>query len=152
MKRISISLVTACLLTSLVASADPMLSTGGYASSVGKLNVMKMVDSNGDHMVTEKEFSDYYNELFDSVDGSKDGMLDAKEWPGIGKKGATMLGDGGYARTISKLEVMDAMDSNRDHKVTKEEFLNFHKMLFNAMDSSQDKQISAQEWAMKLLN
>ncbi|MFM8758546.1 MAG: hypothetical protein ACKODS_03240 [Methylophilaceae bacterium] len=48
--------------------------------------------------------------------------------------------------------MMDAMDSNHDHKVTKDEFVAFHKMLFSAMDASQDKQISAQEWAQKLLN
>ena len=151
-KKYGISLVTACLLASMTTYADTMLATGGYASSVGKLTVMKMVDANGDHMVTEAEFKDYYSGLFDAVDTNKDGMLDAKEWVGIGKKGAAMLGDGGYARTISKLEVMDAMDSNHDHKVTKDEFVAFHKMLFSAMDTSQDKQISAQEWAQKLLN
>lgn len=150
MKNFNIAIITACLL-SAYAYADPMLSTGGYASSVNKLTVMKMIDADGNHMVTEKEFNDYYGSLFDTADSNKDGMLDSKEWVGIAKSGAAMLGDGGYARTISKLEVMDAMDGNHDHKVSKDEFIAFHKTVFAAMDTSQDKQISAQEWAQKLL-
>ena len=86
-----------------------------------------------------------------------------------------MVGTGGYARQLQKMEMMkmldadgnhmvtaaeadtyynsvfDALnkDSDGDHKVTREEFLNYHKAVFAKLDTSSDQELTATEWSMK---
>lgn len=132
-------------------SADAMLGTGGYATVMHKLSTMKMLDANGDHMVTQEEYTKFYEGVFDELDGDHDGSLDAREWTGKDGSKSPMLGTGGYARALRTMSMMKAIDADGDHKVTKDEFLNFHQQLFQAMDKSGDKQISGQEWASKIV-
>jgi hypothetical protein len=59
-----LALASGILLTvTTSAFADPMLSTGGYARQLQNMEMMKMIDSNGDHMVTSNEFMDYYGAI-----------------------------------------------------------------------------------------
>jgi len=139
----------ALAMASLTAGADVNVGTGGYVAAMHKMEVMKMIDANGDHMVTKVEFDDYYGKVFDELDANHDGVLDADEWTGkSGNKSAT-LGSGGYATQLRKLPVMDAMDANHDHKITREEFISYQDTLFVAMDTKGTGQIDPQEWLAK---
>ena len=147
-KRVALVTATVMGLFSTVAlSADPMLSAGGYTREFNKMGMMKMVDANGDHMVTREEYDKFNNAIFDSLDTDKDGSLDAKEW--VGSKGEKMdssLATGGYLRQLRKMKMMEAMDTDQDHKVTREEFLKYQDTIFSAKDKSGDKQLDPQEW------
>ncbi len=152
----STALIVATLLTTAVFSApafsmEPMLSTGGYAREMHKMEMMKMLDANGDHMVTMAEFDAYYNSIFDALDTDKDGSLDAKEWVGIKGKSKLDLATGGYSHELRSMKMMKMMDTDGDHKVTKDEFLAYHKKIFESMNKKGDGQITAQEWAGKTL-
>lgn len=140
-------LLSAAMFSAPVFSAN--LGTGGYAAEMHKMGTMKMLDANGDHMVTQEEFTKYYEGVFDELDADHDGSLDAKEWTGKDGSKSAMLGSGGYARSLRTMSMMKAMDADGDHKVTKEEFLSFHQQLFQAMDKKGNKQIDAQEWVAK---
>jgi Ca2+-binding EF-hand superfamily protein len=134
-----------------VFAADAMLSTGGYAREMHKMEMMKMLDANGDHMVTKEEFDDYYGKIFDGLDTDHDGSIDAKEWAGPSKASKLDLTTGGYSRELRSMKMMKMMDADGDHKVTKDEFIGYHQKLFAAMDKKGDGQITAQEWAGKTL-
>lgn len=117
---------------SATASADPMLGSGGY-SKLHTMEMMKMVDADGNHMVTNTEFMDYYGSVFDALDTDKDGSVDAKEWAGTKGDNKLSIATGGYSAQLRSLKTMKAMDSDGDHKVTKDEFLKFHEAIFKAM-------------------
>jgi len=102
-------------------------------------------------MVTAAEADTYYNSIFDELDKDKDGSVDAKEWAGPAKLSKLDLTTGGYSRELRSMKMMGMMDTDGDHKVTRAEFLAYHQTIFAHKDTSGDKEISAQEWAAKLL-
>lgn len=141
---------TMLVATTQTMAAEPMLSTGGYATQLQKLEMMKMLDADGNHMVTLAESDAYYNSIFDALNKDQDDSLDAKEWAGATKQTKIDLATGGYTRELRTMKMMKMMDTDGDHLVTREEFLNHHRAIFNKLDTSADKQIDAQEWVAKV--
>ena len=148
------TLVVATLLTTAVFcapafSAEPMLSTGGYATQLQKMEMMKMLDGDGNHMVSAVEADTYYDSIFTALDKNADGSVDAKEWAGPTSKSKLDLTTGGYSRELRSMKMMGLMDKDGDHKVSKDEFLAGHKAIFAHMDTSGDSELSAKEWVAK---
>ena len=148
---VAVALVSTAVVSAPAFSAEAMLGTGGYAREFQKMGMMKMLDANGDHMVTQAEADSYYNSIFDELDKDKDGSVDATEWAGTAKKSKLDLTTGGYSRELRSMKMMGLMDTDGDHKVTREEFLAHHQAIFAHKDTNGDKEISAQEWAAKTL-
>lgn len=130
-------------------AAEPMLSTGGYATQLHKMEMMKMLDADGDHKVTATEADTYYTSIFDALDKDTDGTVDAKEWAGPTGKSKLDLATGGYSRELRSMKMMGMVDTDGDHKVTRDEFLTYHKTIFAHMDTSGDSELSTQEWVAK---
>lgn len=63
---------------------------------------------------------------------------------------APQLSMGGYARGLQRLQTMAMMDVDRDHRVTREEFMKFHETLFDRMDANHDGVIDGGEWQRRL--
>ena len=145
-----VALATGLLLAvSTSVYADAMLGTGGYARQLQKMEMMKMLDADGNHMVTAAESDSYYNDVFDALNKDGDDSLEAKEWAGPSKNSKLDLTTGGFARELRSMKMMRLMDSDGDHKVTRDEFLNHHRAVFAKLDTSSDQEISATEWSMK---
>jgi Ca2+-binding EF-hand superfamily protein len=132
-----------------VVSADTMLGTGGYNRELHTMEMMKMLDGNGDHMVTSDEFNTYYGALFNELDKSRDGAIDTKEWVGTKGDNKVSIATGGYSRQLRTMEMMKTMDTDQDHKVTKSEFVKFHETVFTAMDTKGGGMIDAESWLRK---
>ncbi|MES2554313.1 MAG: EF-hand domain-containing protein [Pseudomonadota bacterium] len=149
----SIAILTGALLSAALCtpafSADAMLSTGGYATEMHKMEMMKMLDSDGNHMVTMMEFDNYYGSVFDELDKNKDGTIDATEWAGTKTDEKISIATGGYSRELRSMKMMGMVDKNGDHKVSKDEFIKYQDTLFMAMDKSGDSQLDGQEWLAK---
>lgn len=135
--------------SSIASADDPMLGSGGYARQLHTMGMMKMLDGNGDHMVSHDEFVTYYGSIFDELDTDKDGTIDAKEWVGTKGNNKISIATGGYSSELRTMKVMGMMDTTGDHKITKEEFLAFHEKLFQGMDKKGDGMVDAQEWLAK---
>ncbi len=133
--------------TSVFAATS--LTTGGYATQLQKMEMMKMLDGDGNHMVTMTEADSYYNSIFDALNKDGDDSLEANEWAGPTKNSKLDLTTGGYSRELRSMKMMRLMDTDGDKKVTRDEFLNHHRAVFSKLDSSSDQQLDAQEWAMK---
>ena len=149
-----VALATSILLSVATLSmpayaADPMLSTGGYARQLQKMEMMKMLDADGNHMVTAAEADSYYGSVFDALNKDGDDTLEAKEWAGPTKNSKLDLTTGGYSRELRSMKMMRLMDADGDHKVTRDEFLNHHRAVFAKLDTSSDQELDATEWAMK---
>ena len=151
-----LTLATGLLLSTITLSmptfaADAMVGTGGYARQLQKMEMMKMLDADGNHMVTATEADSYYNSVFDALNKDADDSLDAKEWTGPTKNSKLDLTTGGYARELRSLKMMKVMDTDKDHIVTRAEFLAYHKEVFGLQDKSGDQEIDAQEWVAKIV-
>jgi hypothetical protein len=131
------------------ASADAMVGTGGYNREIHTMGMMKMIDANGDHMVSTAEFMDYNGTLFVMLDVNKDGSLDATEWVGTKGKQEISIATGGYATQLRTMKMMGAMDTNGDHKVSKDEFIAFQETIYAQMDKKGDGMVDAQNWLRK---
>ena len=130
------------------ALADDMFSTGGYARELHKMEMMKMLDADGNHMVSKAEADSFYGSLFDALDTDKDGTVDVKEWVGTKGDQTISLATGGFSRELRSMKMMKALDADGDHTVSKEEFLKLNESLFTA-DKSGDGQLDPQEWLAK---
>ena len=142
------------LLLSISASAfaaDAMVGTGGYAREYQKMGMMKMLDADGNSMVSAAEADTYYGSLFDVLNKDGDNSLDAKEWTGPSKNSKLDLTTGGYARELRSMKMMKVMDADGNHEVTRDEFLTHHKNVFGMQEKSADGQIDAQEWVAKIV-
>lgn len=146
-----LAMLTAALLSSMAITnvQAAMVGTGGYNTELHKIDMMNMLDGNADHMVTDQEFRTYYGKVFDEIDTNRDSSLDTKEWVGTAGKQEIKLATGGYSRELRKMEMMKSIDTDGDHKVTKNEFVTFHQSLFATMDANSDKQLDPQEWLAK---
>lgn len=51
-----------------------------------------------------------------------------------------------FARSMANLKMMDMMDANKDHTVTKEEFMKYQGALFDMMDKNKDDKLDRGEW------
>lgn len=131
-KQTAIAIGVALAAFSTVASADAMIGSGGY-SKLHTMEMMKMVDADGNHMVSKTEFMDYYGSIFDALDTDKDGSIDAKEWVGTKGDNKISIATGGYSSQLRTMKMMKSMDTDGDHKVTKDEFIKFHEAIFNTM-------------------
>ena len=147
---IAATLLSTAVFSASAFSAEASLTTGGYAKQLHKMEMMKMLDANGDHMVTLDEFNSFNASTFDELDTDHDGSLDAHEWVGktIGKQ-AAMVGTGGYNRELRTMKMMGKIDADGDHKVTKDEFLKHQESVFTAMDKNGDGELNPQEWLAK---
>ena len=136
-------------ITAPAYAADPMLSTGGYAREFQKMEMMKMLDGDGNSMVTTAEADTYYNSIFDALNKDSDDSLETNEWAGPTKNSKLDLTTGGYSRELRSMKMMRLMDTDGDKKVTRDEFLNHHRAVFSKLDTSSDQELDATEWAMK---
>ena len=143
--------IAASVLLTLSTSvfADAMLSTGGYAREFQKMEMMKMLDGDGNHMVTTAEADSYYNSVFDALNKDSDDSLEPNEWSGPKKNSKLDLTTGGYSRELRSMKMMRLMDTDGDKKVTRDEFLNHHRAVFSKLDTSSDQELDSTEWAMK---
>lgn len=144
------SLLSACLVA-LPAAADAMLSTGGYSREFQKIGMMKMLDENGDHQVTSSEFTSYFGLVFNELDSNADGTLDTREWVGSKNDQEISLATGGYSRELRTTKMMDMVDSNGDHRVTRDEFLKYHDKVFQTMAHG-NPAIDPQNWLRRITN
>jgi Ca2+-binding EF-hand superfamily protein len=142
--------VLTCALLSMAVfapatQADTALATGGYSREFQKIEMMNMLDKDGDHKVTNDEFTGYFTQVFEELDTNRDGTLDTKEWVGTKGKQDISVATGGYSRELRTLKMMGMMDSDGDHKVTKDEFLTYQGRVYNTMAAGSTT-IDAQNW------
>lgn len=138
MNRIVASLVIfSVTLASGLAAADELVSfsTGGYASALRTMGMMRRIDTDHDHSISRGEWAAYYNHLFDRLDKKKNGAVDLGEYLGANSVLASFA-TGGYASALLTKEMFDRMDTDKDGTISRPEFIDYHLKIFDAMDTS----------------
>jgi len=151
MKTRSRTLISALLLAaaaafSTVGLADDMVSfaTGGYASGLRTMEMMHMIDTNKDGMVSKDEWVAYQERVFKALDKDADGSLDAEEFYGHPKP--VSFATAGYAHGLETQQMFGKIDTNGDGKVSQEEYIAFQTKVFEMMDTKKAHELSASDF------
>jgi EF-hand domain pair len=117
------------------ASADDIVSfgTGGYASGLRTEDMMHMIDTNKDGMISKDEWLIFEEKTFAAMDKNKNGLLDKKEFMGEGNPNFAFA-TAAYARGLRTEEMFTKIDTDSDGTISRDEFIAFHKKIFNMMD------------------
>jgi len=128
---------TAMAWLTLTAYADEVASfgTGGYATALRTKEMMHKMDTNHDNMVSKDEWMNFQEKTFAALDKDKSGYLDEMEFT------ATTASDthfafatAAYARGLMTKEMFMKIDANGDGKISREEFLAYHRKIFDMLD------------------
>lgn len=145
------SLATALLfiaagLLSSTAFADDMVSfaTGGYATGLRTMEMMHMIDTNKDGMVSKDEWVAYQERVFKALDKNGDGSLDTEEF--YGHPMPVSFATGGYSHGLQTKQMFGKIDANGDGKVSHDEYMAFQVKVFEMMDTKKMHELSASDF------
>jgi Ca2+-binding EF-hand superfamily protein len=115
--------------------ADEVVSfaTGGYASGLRTKETMHKMDTNGDGMISKDEWTGFQEKMFDALDKDKSGSIDAMEFTATEHE-EFAFATAGYARGLMTKNMFTKIDANGDEKVSREEFLAYHRKIFDMLD------------------
>jgi hypothetical protein len=132
----------ALLWTSLLANAGTQaketesLATGGYAAGVRSKEMMNKVDTDGDGMVSRKEWTAFQTSVFLLLDKAHKGAIDASEFTHSSNAEIASFATGGFARGLQTVDMMNRIDANRDGLINEEEYMTYQQRIFDMMDTS----------------
>ena len=128
------------------AFADDMVSfaSGGYATGLRTMEMMHMIDTNKDGMVSKDEWAAYQERVFKTLDKDGNGSLDAEEFYGHPKP--VSFATGGYAHGLETQPMFGKIDADGDGKVSHDEYIEFQVKVFEMMDTKKKRELSASDF------
>jgi hypothetical protein len=118
---------------------DPVASfaTGGYTAGLRTKEMMNIIDTDGDGMISRAEWDAYQEKVFKALDTHKRGKLNVTIFAGrtemrLGSNFAT----GGYARGLASAELAHKIDTNGDGWISHEEWMTYQGRVFDLMNTS----------------
>jgi len=120
-------------MTPAVADEIASFGTGGYASGLRTKEMMHKMDTNGDGMVSKDEWMNFQEHTFNALDKDKSGFIDEAEFTATSDE-KFAFATAAYARGLMTKEMFMKIDANGDGKISREEFLAYHRKIFDMLD------------------
>jgi hypothetical protein len=117
---VAITLIAAVVPLSAVAQ-DPVVSfaTGGYARGLRTQEMMSVIDTDGDGMISRAEWDAFQEKVFKTLDAR-----------------ITTFATGGYARGLDSTELARKIDTNGDGWISHDEWMTYQGKVFDLMNTS----------------
>jgi EF hand len=131
------SLMAALVPLSAIAQ-DPVVSfaTGGYARGLRTQEMMAVIDTDGDGMISRAEWDAFQEKVFNTLDSHKRGKLDTKIFARRTEARITTFATGGYARGLDSTELARKIDTNGDGWISHDEWMTYQGKIFDLMNTS----------------
>ena len=145
-----VAALAAALFYAPFVAADDMVSfaTGGYASGLRTMDMMKKIDTNKDGMVSKDEWVAYQEKVFVMLDKDKTMIIDEKEFLAPSSE-MVSFATGGYASGLQSKEMMHKIDKNKDGKVSHDEYIAYQVTVFEMMDTGKTGMVGPKEFLAK---
>ncbi|HEX4148308.1 MAG TPA: EF-hand domain-containing protein [Pirellulales bacterium] len=130
---------------------------GGQPGSGDGRGFFKQIDKNGDGKVSKDEAPERMKESFDKLDSNGDGFIEESEFArvmqGMGRRpggpggppGQGKPGQGGPGQRPDAKQMLERMDSNKDGKLSKDEWPERMQENFDKFDANSDGSVDADE-------
>jgi Ca2+-binding EF-hand superfamily protein len=140
------TLLTAASLQATTAFADDMVSfaTGGYVTGLRTTQMMHMIDTSKDGVISKDEWVAYQERVFKALDKNGDGSLDTEEF--YGHPMPVSFATAGYSRGLETKQMFGKIDVNGDGKVSHDEYVAFQTKVFEMMDAKQAHELHAADF------
>jgi Ca2+-binding EF-hand superfamily protein len=153
MKRLTRSLVLTALLASVGAAAyaeDMVLyATPGYIEGLRTKEMMHMIDTDKDGMVSKDEWIAYQEKVFTALDKNKDGFLEPDEFFDMPSGTVIPFATLAYSHGLMTKQMFGKIDANGDGKLSKDEFLSYQMKIFDMMDAQKQQQLSVADFILQ---
>jgi hypothetical protein len=124
---------------SLSAVADDVatFATGGYAAGLRTKEMMHIIDTDGDGMISKAEWNAYQEKVFKALDTHKRDKLNVTIFASRTEvRLGSDLATGGYARGLNSAELAHKIDANGDGWISHEEWMTYQGKIFDMMNTS----------------
>ena len=129
-------IATAFPLSAIAQDAVASFATGGYARGLRSEQMMSIIDTDGDGMISRAEWDAYQEKVFTVLDAHKRGKLDTKIFARRTDARITTLATGGYARGLDTTELARKIDTNGDGWISRDEWMTYQGHIFDLMNTS----------------
>ena len=116
----------------------PQFATAGYARGMRTQEMMNKVDTDGDGMVSRKEWLAFHEKVFAMLDKDHKGSVSASEFVHSNTDKIASFGTGGFATGLQTTDMMQKIDTNGDGLVSHDEYIANQQKIFDFMDTSKD--------------
>ena len=127
--------------------ADDMVSfaTGGYATGLRTMEMMHVIDTNKDGMVSKDEWIAFQERVFKAMDKDNKGFLVVKDFVSVDPN-AIAFATAAYARGLRTNDMFKKIDADGDGKITRDEFVNYHLKIFAMLDVKKKEMIGVADF------
>ena len=131
------SMITLVYSLSAVADDVASFSTGGYAAGLRTKEMMHIIDTDGDGMISKAEWNAYQEKVFKALDTHKRDKLNVTIFASRTEvRLGSDLATGGYARGLNSAELAHKIDANGDGWISHEEWMTYQGKIFDMMNTS----------------
>ena len=123
-------------LSATAQDAVASFATGGYARGLRSNEMMSIIDTDNDGLISRTEWDAYQEKVFTVLDSRKRGKLDTKIFARRTQARITSLATGGYARGLDSTELARKIDSNGDGWISHDEWMAYQGKIFDLMNTS----------------
>lgn len=127
------------LVSAQSAAADEVASfaTGGYAAGLRSKEMMNIIDTDGDGMISRAEWDAYQEKVFKALDTHKRGRLNVAIFASRTEmRMGSALATGGYADGLRSAELAHKIDADGDGWISHEEWMSYQGRIFDLMNTS----------------
>jgi hypothetical protein len=131
----------------ICAAADDMVSlaTGGYATGLRTMEMMHVIDTNKDGMVSKDEWIAFQERVFKAMDKDNKGFLVEKDFVSVDPN-AIAFATADYARGLRTNDMFKKIDADGDGKITRDEFVNYQLKIFKMLDVKKKEMIGVADF------
>lgn len=108
------------------------------------MEMMHMIDTNKDGMVSKDEWVAYQERVFKALDKDGNSYLDVEEF--YGHPQPVSFATGGYAHGLETQQMFGKIDANGDGKVSHDEYIDFQVKIFEMMDTKKAHELSPSDF------